>query len=200
MSRHWLTPTWIQIPVAALAFLCFAAAQLLGGSGFIAAFTGGLLFGRLERAKLETFLRAAQGTGDAFALTTWVIFGSAVIAEAINQFTWRIGLYALASLTVVRMLPVFVSLAGSGFTKRDKLFIGWFGPRGLASVVFVIMILDAELPHGRSMAVIVVVTVLASIVAHGLTANPLAAHYASSTVDGRHTNGSRDSSQKHTGS
>jgi NhaP-type Na+/H+ or K+/H+ antiporter len=180
VARHWLTPTWLQIPVAALAFLCFAAAQLLGGSGFIAAFTGGLLFGRLEKAKLQGFLRAAEGTGDTFALVTWVIFGSAVIAQAVHQFTWTVGLYAVASLTLIRMLPVFLSLTGSGFTTRDKLFIGWFGPRGLASVVFVIMILDAGLPHGGAMAVAVVVTVVLSILAHGLTANPLAGMYGKS--------------------
>jgi NhaP-type Na+/H+ or K+/H+ antiporter len=180
VARRWLTPSWIQVPVVALAFLCFAAAQFLGGSGFIATFTGGLLFGSLEKAKLQTFLRAAEGTGDTFALVAWIIFGSAVISQAIDAFTWKIGLYSVASLTLIRMLPVFLSLTGSGFTARDKLFIGWFGPRGLASVVFVIMILDADLPHGDSIAVAVVVTVILSILAHGVTANPLAANYASS--------------------
>ena len=180
VARRWLTPSWIQVPVVALAFLCFAAAQFLGGSGFIATFTGGLLFGSLEKAKLQTFLRAAEGTGDTFALVAWIIFGSAVISQAIDAFTWKIGLYSVASLTLIRMLPVFLSLTGSGFTTRDKLFIGWFGPRGLASVVFVIMILDADLPHGDSIAVAVVVTVILSILAHGVTANPLAANYASS--------------------
>jgi NhaP-type Na+/H+ or K+/H+ antiporter len=177
--RRWLTPTWIQIPVAALAFLCFATAQLFGGSGFIAAFTGGLLFGSLEKSKRQAFLRAAEGTGDAFTLITWIIFGAAVVARANDQFTWRVGLYAVASLTLIRMLPVFLSLSGSGFTTRDKLFIGWFGPRGLASVVFVIMIVDARLPNGNTMAVAVVVTVLLSILTHGLTANPIAALYRS---------------------
>lgn len=179
IARHWLTPTWIQIPVAALAFLCFAAAQLLGGSGFIAAFTGGMLFGSLEKLKRRSLLRAAKGTGDTFTLLTWIIFGSAVIAQAIDQFTWQVGLYAVASLTLIRMLPVFVSLTGSSFTTRDKLFIGWFGPRGLASVVFAIIILDAGLPNSGSMAVAVVVTVVLSILAHGITANPLSRRYAS---------------------
>lgn len=176
--RGWLTPTWIQLPVVALACACFATAQLLGGSGFIAAFTGGLLFGGLERSQRDTFLRAAEGTGDTLALITWVIFGSAVIGQAVGYFNWRIGVYSVLSLTVIRMLPVFLSLTGSNLTTRDKLFIGWFGPRGLASIVFAIIVLDDGLPSGGTLAMVVVSTVLLSIFAHGISANPLASAYS----------------------
>ena len=177
-ARDWLTPTWDQIHVGALAFLCFATAQLLGGSGFIASFTGGLAFGSLAKSHRERLLLAAEGTGDTFALITWIIFGSAVVVQIIGRFNWRMGVYAVASLTLVRMLPVFVSLTGTEFTTRDKLFIGWFGPRGLASVVFAVMILDAELPNAELMAVAVAATVILSILAHGLSANPLSGIYA----------------------
>ena len=99
----------------ALALGCFAVAQWLGGSGFIAAFSGGLLFGVLAKQAREEFLRAAEGTGDTMALITWVIFGSAVVGQAVGHFSWLILLYAILSLTLIRMLPVFSTLAGMGW-------------------------------------------------------------------------------------
>ncbi len=175
--RHWLASTWIQIPVVALACACFSTAQFLGGSGFIAAFTGGLLFGSLERRHHKPFLRAAEGTGDTLALITWVIFGSAVIGQAVGHFSWRILLYAVLSLTLIRMAPVYLSLTGSKLSSIDKLFIGWFGPRGLASVVFAIIVVNSDLPGGGTIAMVVTCTVLLSILAHGITATPFATAY-----------------------
>jgi NhaP-type Na+/H+ or K+/H+ antiporter len=175
--HHWLTPTWLQIPVVALALTCFATAQALGGSGFIASFVGGLLFGALARQHREMLLRAAEGTGDTFALITWVIFGSAVIGQALGYFNWRLLLYAMLSLTVIRMLPVFLALIGSGMNTESRLFIGWFGPRGLASIVFGVIVVNAGLPHSHPMAVVVVFTVILSVLAHGFSANPWARAY-----------------------
>jgi sodium/hydrogen antiporter len=178
-GRHqWLTPTWLQIPVVALALTCFATAQSLGGSGFIASFAGGLLFGGLARQHREMLLRAAEGTGDTFALITWVIFGSAVIGQALGYFNWRLFLYAVLSLTLIRMLPVFISLTGSGLNTESKFFIGWFGPRGLASIVFGVIVVNANLTNSHAMAVVVVFTVILSILAHGITSNPWARAYA----------------------
>ena len=181
LRRKWLTPTWIQIPVVALALSCFAVAQLLGGSGFIAAFSGGLLFGALAKTERDQFLLAAEGTGDTLALITWVIFGSAVVGQAIGHFSWLILIYALLSLTVIRMLPVFVALAGSGISTEGKLFIGWFGPRGLASIVFAVIVLDSKLPNADLVAMTVTCTIILSIIAHGISANPLVAAFAAKT-------------------
>jgi NhaP-type Na+/H+ or K+/H+ antiporter len=181
LRRKWLTPTWIQIPVVALALSCFAVAQLLGGSGFIAAFSGGLLFGALAKTERDEFLLAAEGTGDTLALITWVIFGSAVVGQAIGHFSWTILLYALLSLTVIRMLPVFVALAGSGISTEGKLFIGWFGPRGLASIVFAVIVLDSKLPNADLVAMTVTCTIILSIIAHGISANPLVTAFAAKT-------------------
>ena len=180
LRRKWLTPTWIQIPVVALALSCFAVAQLLGGSGFIAAFSGGLLFGALAKTERDEFLLAAEGTGDTLALITWVIFGSAVVGQAIGHFNWSILLYAVLSLTVIRMLPVFLVLIGSGIKTEGKLFIGWFGPRGLASIVFAVIVLDSKLPNADLIAMTVACTILLSIIAHGVTANPLVTAFAAS--------------------
>ena len=126
----WLSDSWRQLVVPALAVACFAAAQALGGSGFIACFVGGMLFGGLAEQHKHKLLLAAEGTGDTLALITWVIFGAAVIGRSIDVFSWQILAYALMSLTVVRMLPVFLVLTGMGLRTDEKLFIGWFGPRG----------------------------------------------------------------------
>lgn len=176
-QRNWLTQTWIQIPVVALALACFAVAQSLGGSGFIAAFSGGLLFGILAKDLREEFLLAAEGTGDTLALVTWVVFGSAIVGQAVGNFTWLILLYSVLSLTLIRMLPVFLALAGSGIDTEGKLFIGWFGPRGLASIVFAVIVVNSELANSGPLAMTVVCTIILSIIGHGITANPWAKAY-----------------------
>ena len=173
-GQQWLTHTWVQIPVVALALACFAAAQLLGGSGFIAAYSGGFLFGILAKQARDKFLHAAEGTGDTVALITWVIFGAAVVGKAVGHFNWLIILYAILSLTIIRMLPVFLSLTGMGVNTEGKLFMGWFGPRGLASVVFAVIVLNANVPNGGTIAATAVCTIMLSILAHGITANPWA--------------------------
>jgi NhaP-type Na+/H+ or K+/H+ antiporter len=173
-GQGWLTHTWIQLPVVALALGCFAVAQFLGGSGFIAAFSGGLLFGALAKQHREEFLLAAEGTGDALALITWVIFGSAVVGQALGYFSWFDLVYAVLSLTLIRMLPVFISLTGMGVSTEGKVFIGWFGPRGLASIVFGVIVVNAKLPNSGSIAMVVVCTIMLSILGHGITANPWA--------------------------
>jgi NhaP-type Na+/H+ or K+/H+ antiporter len=173
-GQDWLTHTWIQIPVVALAPSCFAVAQWLGGSGFIAAFSGDLLFGILAKQAREEFLRAAKGTGGTLSLITWEIFGAAVVGQAVGHFTWLIWLYSILSLTLIRILPVFLVLTGMGVSTEGKLFMGWFGPRGLASIVFAVIVVNANVPNSGVIAATAVCTIMFSIVAHGITANPWA--------------------------
>ena len=173
-GQQWLTHTWIQIPVVALALGCFAVAQWLGGSGFIAAFSGGLLFGIMAKQARDELLRAAEGIGDTLALITWVIFGAAVVGKAMGHFSGLIWLYSILSLTLIRMLPVFLSLIGMGISTEGKLFMGWFGPRGLASIVFAVIVVNANVPNSGVIAATAVCTIMLSIVAHGITANPWA--------------------------
>jgi NhaP-type Na+/H+ or K+/H+ antiporter len=123
-------------------------------------------------------LLAAEGTGDTLALITWVIFGSAVVGQAIGSFSWAMVLYAVLSLTLVRMLPVFLVLAGMQLRTDEKLFMGWFGPRGLASIVFAVIVLNEHLPGGDTIAMTVVCTIVLSVIGHGLSANPLVAALA----------------------
>ena len=176
--RGWITEIWLQIPVIMLAITCFTAAQTLHGSGYIAAFTGGILFGLLAKESTHKLVLAAEGMGETLAMLTWIVFGVAVIGQSYEYFTWRVVLYALLSLTIVRMLPIFLSLTGTGEKTDSKLFLAWFGPRGLASIVFAIIVLNTNLPGTRTMIMVVVCTVFLSAIAHGLTANPLASALA----------------------
>ncbi|WP_262265715.1 cation:proton antiporter [Microvirga yunnanensis] len=182
-EHGWTTAVWQQLPAVALAFTAFAATQTLGGSGFIACFVGGLVAGGLARQQEQKHevLLAAEGAGDIFALLTWVLFGAAVIGQALGQLSWEVLAYAVLSLTAIRMVPVWVALAGTGIRADGRLFLGWFGPRGLASIVFAIIVLDASLPGSETLTAAVAWTVILSIVAHGLTASPLADAFARRT-------------------
>jgi NhaP-type Na+/H+ or K+/H+ antiporter len=173
-KQEWVTEIWMQVTVVGLAIASFAIAQSLHGSGYIAAFTGGMLFGFLAKKDTHKLILAAEGTGGTLALVTWLLFGAMVIGPAFNAFNWEVGLYALLSLTVIRVVPIFLSLSGSGESISSRLFLGWFGPRGLASIVFTIIVINAEVPGGEFLALVVICTVFLSLVAHGVTANPLA--------------------------
>ena len=145
----------------------------MGGSGFIACFVGGLLLSGLGARHKQELLRGAEHMGEALALLTWVVFGGIVVARMIDRVTWTALLYAGLSLTVVRMLPVFLCMIGTRTSMADKLFIGWFGPRGLATIVFAVLVLDAKLPGNDTVMLAAGWTVLLSVIAHGVTANPL---------------------------
>ena len=179
LSRRggWIGGTWLPVLVPALALLCFATAQTLHGSGLIAAFVGGITIAVMRPPNKHEWLDAAESAGDTLSLLTWVVFGAAVIGQVMPRFGWDHVIYAVLSLTVIRMLPMFLSLTGLPLGTDGKLFVGWFGPRGLVSIVFVIIVLDSGLPGGDSLAMTVVCTVVLSIIAHGLSAVPLARIY-----------------------
>lgn len=177
-KHHWQTPMWSQLTLPGLAVLCFATAQTLGGSGFIAAFVGGLLASYLFAEQKHDLLKASEEFASLLSIITWVVFGALVIPSVWSSFTVDVWLYALLSLTVIRIVPVLVSLAGTGFDFETRLFIGWFGPRGLASIVFAIMILDYPLQTGRTLVAVAACTVLLSVLLHGFSANPWASRLA----------------------
>ena len=176
-SRGWVSGTWLQMPIIALALLCFSLAQWLGGSGFIASFVGGLTFGALTKNHKEQFLDSAEGTSDAVAMLTWFTFGTVTLEFLDERLSGQVLLYAILSLTIVRMLPVFLCLLGKGLRMDTRLFIGWFGPRGLASIVFVVMVIAEKLPGNNTIVAVVVWTIVLSVVLHGLSANVLASAY-----------------------
>jgi len=173
LSKGWLSEIWQQVTVVGLAFSAFAIAQSLHGSGYIAAFTGGLLFGYMSNNTKHELVLAAEGLGETLALLTWMLFGAMVIGPAFKLFSWHVVLYSILSLTVIRMLPIYLSLTGSGESTSSRLFVGWFGPRGLASIVFAIIVINANVPHADFLALVVICTVFMSLIAHGLSAKPL---------------------------
>jgi NhaP-type Na+/H+ or K+/H+ antiporter len=177
LRRGWTSREAIPFMASALALLAFALAPILGGSGFIAAFIGGFVWGRLRRRAGGPEVEFDEALGGLLGFVTWVIFGGIVVAPVLLQLDLRTFLYAIASLTMVRMVPVALALGGLPFSWPEKLFIGWFGPRGLASIVFVIMVLQADLADDARIAAVAATTILLSVVLHGLTAAPLAARF-----------------------
>jgi len=176
-ERGWVTGSWVQLPVIALALSCFGLAQWLGGSGFIASFVGGLVFGGITHKNKEEVLSGAERTGDVLSMMTWFSFGAVVVGPQFEHITWRVAVYAVLSLTVARMLPVLLCTLGMKVQLDTRLFIGWFGPRGLASIVFIVMVAARNLPENDVLIATVTWTIVLSIVAHGTSANLLARMY-----------------------
>ncbi len=177
--RKWIDESWLQIVPAATAVLAYGLADGLGGSGFIAAFVGGAVFGALRRRQGGEVGYLVEELGGILSSVTFVVFGAIMLGPALGATTWQIALYAVLSLTMVRMLPVAIALVGTGARRPTIGFIGWFGPRGLASIVFaVIVVEEGGLAHEDVIVTTTVLTVALSILAHGLTAAPLAGRYA----------------------
>ena len=170
-AKGWLSDIWTQILVVSLALGCFATAQTLHGSGYIAAFVGGLLFGRLAGKSTHEMVHAGEGIAEVMAMATWIMFGAAVVGGAWAGMTTEVVIYSVLSLTIIRMLPMFIALLGLGESNESKLFLAWFGPRGLASIVFVIIVAGYDLPGYDTIVHVVVCTVTLCVIAHGLTAN-----------------------------
>ena len=171
--RKWIGTAWKPAIVISLALSCFALADILGGSGFIACFTGGFIYGAVNKKYKSNLQEHAEGLGNVLTFLIWIIFGSFIISTYFRDFTWPVLLYSLISLTLVRIVPVMIALTGSKVTLKEKLFIGWFGPRGLASIVFAVMLLDAHLPRENTVILTIICTVMLSVILHGITANPL---------------------------
>jgi NhaP-type Na+/H+ or K+/H+ antiporter len=178
-GRGWMEETWRQIDAVATALLAYTLAAALGGSGFIAAFTAGIVFRLVatDHAKEATFL--AEQSGELLSALTFLLFGAVLLGPMLGELDWRIALYAVASLTLVRMLPVALAMVGAGMRRATVGFLGWFGPRGLASIVFMLILLEeTELPERPLMVAAVTWTVALSVYAHGLTAWPATNRYA----------------------
>jgi len=163
----------------AIAFLAFFGAEAVGGNGFIAAFIAGLVFGNVLHAP-TTFIREfMEGEGQLLTMLTFLIFGAVLAPVGIEHASVKTVILAALFLTVVRIGAIWLSLLGSGLRAGEKLFLGWFGPRGLASILFALLVLEQfEFPGADEMVACVVLTVLLSIVLHGVTATPLSHLFA----------------------
>ena len=174
ISRNATTTVAQGIYFLSVAFLAYFGAELVGGNGFIAAFVGGLVFGNTLRAPSVFIREFMEGEGQLLTLATFFIFGSVLAPIGLEHASWKTVTLALLFLTVVRMLPIWLSLAGLKLSSYEKIFLGWFGPRGLASILFALLVLeDFPIPGAQELTACVVLTVLISIVLHGVSAAPL---------------------------
>jgi sodium/hydrogen antiporter len=161
----------------ALALLAYTVALLIDGNGFVAAFVAGLLFGNTAGRGAAKEVYFVEQTADLASMLSWLVFGAVVVPTLADWFEWQMVAYAILSLTVIRMLPVALGLAGAGFDRYTVAFIGWFGPRGLASVIFALLALEGLHGVANELVATIGLTVLLSIVAHGFTSRPLARRF-----------------------
>lgn len=169
-DRDWMSQSWLQIAVVAIGVCAYGLAILLGGSGFIAAWLAGLLFGRTVRGQLDEANRFAEALGSALTMTSLLAFGAVLLPPALELLTWRSIVYAVLSLTLFRMVPVAAALAGAKLRAVSVAFIGWFGPRGLASIVLAGVVVESSgLPNVDLIVSIAMTTVGLSVIAHGAT-------------------------------
>jgi len=168
---------FVGIGVLALALLSYTGAVTLGANGFVAAFCGGLAFGATAGHRAPAELVFLEQMGGLVGVLVWLAFGAVAVPIMLERVDALMVVYAVLSLSVVRMTPVALALSGSGLNRRTVLFVGWFGPRGLASLVFALLALEALGPVADEALAVVAVTVLLSVVAHGFSAAPLATRY-----------------------
>jgi sodium/hydrogen antiporter len=176
--RGWVAGGFAGSAVLALAVCAYACSLALHGNGFIAAFVSGLAFGAAGGRRAERLMPFVEETGALVSLLVWLAFGAVAVVPAFESLTWQTVVYAVLSLTVIRMAPVALALTGGRLGRTAVAFVGWFGPRGLASVVFALIALEDLGQHAAGPAVSVITfTVLLSVIAHGATADPLARRY-----------------------
>jgi NhaP-type Na+/H+ or K+/H+ antiporter len=182
-ERGWTSEVSEQIAILALALLAYQGAVTIGGNGFIAAFAGGILFGAATRRRLAEPVQFTETLGLSGSFLVWSIFGALFVGALLtHDLSAQPILYAILSLTVIRMVPVAIVLIGTHLRPTTVAFMGWFGPRGLASVVFTLLALEEIDPSGGGGMLLQTVTwtILLSVVLHGISASPLAARYGAS--------------------
>lgn len=178
VRRDYMAGTFKQLVMVGLALLAWASAEALGGNGFIAAFVAGMTAGRITEVCSEKILDFTEDEGQLLNLIVFFIFGLSAIGF-LDGAGWEVYLYGLLALTLVRMLPVALALTGAGLRRSSVAFVGWFGPRGLASIILALIVIEEQpdLPAVPTVFAAMTVTVLASVFAHGISARPLSRAY-----------------------
>jgi sodium/hydrogen antiporter len=186
--RGWVNDEWRQVPALGVAAIGYCTTVSLDGSGFITAWVAGLTFGVVWRSSAPPAMAATAGPasvvglaeqmGDVLASLSFFVFGAVLLGPALSEIGWRTLSYAVLSLTLVRMVPVALALVGSRFRPPTVLYVGWFGPRGLASIVFALLLLEDGPPAAELIVDVVALTVGLSVLLHGATAAWAATVYA----------------------
>ena len=182
-DRGWMEETFQRLSALPIAIIAFAFAETVGGNGFISAFAAGLgltiaVTSDKVRHQIQEF---GETEGTQLIMVVFLIFGLVMVPIAVQYWGWPELIYALASLTVIRMIPVAISMIGSGFDWRTVVFIGWFGPRGIASILYLLMAIAAIGFTGYEQVMsVIVLTVMISVYAHGISALPFSRSYGAS--------------------
>jgi NhaP-type Na+/H+ or K+/H+ antiporter len=179
MGKGWSARHWQSVALLAIAALAFALADAIEGSGFIAAWVAGLAAGVAARGSLAAAQQTPEELANLGTSVSFVLFGAVFLAPVLAQVSWAAATYAVLSLTVIRMLPVAVSLLGARLARPTVVYIGWFGPRGLASIVFADLVATSGLPQQHLIVPVVMLTVGLSVVLHGVSAPWGAQRYGS---------------------
>ena len=202
-QRGLINENFLRLSGVAVALVAWAGAIQVGGNGFIAAFVGGMSISGFANSIGEPLRDFGEAEGQLFGLATFLLFGMIALVPAIEKANANCYLYASLSLTVIRMLPTALSLIGLRLKTSTVLFLSWFGPRGLASLLFALLVIgEFNLPHGEEILTISVLTVVFSMVAHGISAVPGARLYAAqigkhqdtedNPLEHKHSNSHRD--------
>ncbi|MDA8020761.1 MAG: cation:proton antiporter [Thermoanaerobaculia bacterium] len=178
-ARGWISTPFLRLSTLGLALVAFAGAEIVHGNGFIAAFVGGLTLGNRCTGLWHSLEEFAEAEGQFFTLMVFLVFGATTVPEYLPYVDFAAVVYGLLSLTLIRMVPVSLSLLGTGLRPASHLFLGWFGPRGIASILFGLLVVESSILEPRSeIFAVITVTVLMSVVAHGATAWSGALWYA----------------------
>jgi NhaP-type Na+/H+ or K+/H+ antiporter len=176
--RNWVDEGFGRLTMPAIALLAYALAEVIGGNGFIAAFVSGLMLGVRTKSVREKMQNFSETEGTLLSLLVFLILGLSLIPMTLKYWNLMTTVYAILSLTVIRMLPVAISVIGLGYNWRTKLVIGWFGPRGIASILYLLLLVRYLGSSGYEILIATgVQTVALSVLLHGLTASPLASLY-----------------------
>lgn len=177
-KREWMNSTFQQLISLSLAILAFTLAEKVHGNGFIAAYFAGLLLGTTTNSVRERIHEFGEAESLVLQLLIFLLFGMILIPISYIHWDWHAWVYAILSLSVIRILPVVLSLAGTDLSRGTKYFIGWFGPRGIASILYLLMV-TIELGSAglEKMISVIVLTIILSIYLHGISANPLSRLY-----------------------
>ena len=187
-GRNWMDRAFLQISVLSLAALAYTGAEAIGGNGFIAAFSAGIVVGTRSRRLLDAVEDFGETEGQLLNLIVFLLFGAVLLPTVLADLGWVHVAYGILSLTLIRMAPVALCLAGARLLPATIAFIGWFGPRGLASILYLLLILDSEDLAGMpDIAAATLVTVSLSVLLHGATAAPMARAYAGLLAAGERT-------------
>lgn len=171
MQHGWMLDKFEKLSSVAVAFMAYFSADLLGGNGFIAVFVAGMFFGHEARKVLDPIYHFSETEGELFIVLTFMLFGSILIPKAVHDFDMTLLVYALLSLTVVRMIPVALSLIGKHLSGATILYLGWFGPRGAASILYLLIVLvQYHLSEEQMILHAATLTIILSVILHGVTA------------------------------